>query len=532
MSYRATNLSYRKTGFFSRIITDYLRDDESLRPYYAHSVSMEGVRSAIHARQEFKTNRKLLVDELVKQYQKLQPAIQVMNNIEKLGSENTFSITTAHQPAIFTGTLFFIYKILHTIRLAENLSKELPQFQFVPVYYMGSEDADLDELGNIYLDQEKINWDTKQRGAVGRMNTKGLEKIIGRIAGEYAGYPFGQELVGLLKECYLDSADVQTATLRLIDQLFGQYGLVVLIPDNADFKRQMLPVFEDDLLNQRSSTIVEATIESFPEVYKVQAKPREINLFYLKDDIRELIEYKDEKFTVRHTAIQFSKKEILDELATYPERFSPNVILRGLFQSTLLPDIIFIGGGGETAYWLELKELFKRYSVPYPMLVIRNSFLIIEKKWKKKMENAGMSVFDLFKKEDEILNDRVKKESANQLSLQKEIAVAENYYANLKKIAAPVDGTMEQHVEAMQAKALKQIREFEKKLLRNEKRKFDDINRQIHHIKSELFPLNNLQERIENFIPYYVKGGKGFIEDLYKHSLGLEQEFVVLEENE
>ncbi|HEY4874072.1 MAG TPA: bacillithiol biosynthesis cysteine-adding enzyme BshC [Puia sp.] len=530
MNCTAINLSYQQTGYFSKLITDYLNGEESLTPFYKHPVSIEGIKSAIHDREQFKPNRTVLVDELNKQYGSVTISDPVEKNIKKLSAEKTFTITTAHQPAIFTGTLFFIYKILHTIKLANHLSEKLPQYNFVPVYYMGNEDADLDELNHIYLDNEKIVWDTKQKGAVGRMNTKGLEKIIDRIEGEFSVRPFGKELVELLKDCYLKSENVQSATFFLINKLFGEYGLVVLIPDTANLKKLMQTVFEDDLLKQTASSIVEKTIAAFPEKYKVQANPREINLFYLKDDTRELIELKNQKYEVRNTNIQFSKEEILAELKTNPERFSPNVILRGLYQSTILPDIVFIGGGGETAYWLELKNLFENYSVPYPMLVIRNSFLIIEKKWKEKINKTGLTVAEIFKPENELLSELVKKESTNKLSLVKEIDDAENYYLNLKLIGADVDPTLVQHVEALRTKALKEIKEFEKKLLRNEKRKFDDVHRQLHDIKSALFPLNNLQERIENFIPYYAKWGAAFIDLLYKSSLALDQEFVVLEE--
>ncbi|HEX4373592.1 MAG TPA: bacillithiol biosynthesis cysteine-adding enzyme BshC, partial [Puia sp.] len=391
MNCTATNLSYQQTGYFSKLITDYLNGEGLLTPFYKHPVSVEGIKSAIHDREQFKTKRTVLVDELNKQYSSVTISDPVEKNIKRLSAENTFTITTAHQPAIFTGTLFFIYKIMHAIKLAEHLSQQLPQYNFVPVYYMGNEDADLDELNHIYLDNEKIVWDTKQKGAVGRMKTKGLEKIINRIEGEFSVQPFGKELVELLKDCYLKSENVQSATFSLINKLFGEYGLIVLIPDTASLKKLMQPVFEDDLLKQTASSIVEKTIAAFPEKYKVQANPREINLFYLKDDMRELIEFKNEKYAVRNTNIQFTKEEILAELKNYPERFSPNVILRGLYQSTILPDIIFIGGGGETAYWLELKDLFGNYSIPYPMLVIRNSFLIIEKKWKEKIDKTGFT---------------------------------------------------------------------------------------------------------------------------------------------
>ncbi len=295
MDCTASHLSYDQTGYFTKIILDYLDNNKSLAPFYKYDVSLEGIKSAIYEREKFHTNRELLVRELKKKYAKVEQSPIVNNNIEKLLSANTFTITTAHQPAIFTGTLYFIYKILHTIKLAEDLAKEFSDKNFVPVYYMGNEDADLDELGKIYLDGEKIVWDTKQTGAVGRMNTKGLEKIISKIEGQFSGMPYGKELVQILKDCYLNSQDIQTATFKLIHQLFAKYGLIVLIPDTAELKKQMLPVFEDDLFHQTSSSIVEKTIDDLSKHYKVQANPRSINLFYLKDNIRNRIEKVDDK---------------------------------------------------------------------------------------------------------------------------------------------------------------------------------------------------------------------------------------------
>ncbi|HXB45853.1 MAG TPA: bacillithiol biosynthesis cysteine-adding enzyme BshC, partial [Puia sp.] len=405
-----------------------------------------------------------------------------------------------------------------------------PEKNFVPVYYMGSEDADLDELGNIFLSGEKIAWDTKQTGAVGRMNTKGLEKIIARIEGELSVLPFGSELIQLLKDCYLGSSNVQTATFKLVHALFSEYGLVVLIPDNEAFKRVMVPVFEDDLFNQTGSVLVEKTIKQLSQHYKVQANPREINLFYLQDDLRGRIEKVGDRFIIHGSKLHFGEKEMREQLHKHPAHFSPNVILRGIMQETILPNISFVGGGGEMAYWFELKDLFARYQVPYPMLVIRNSFLIIEKKWKEIINKLHLTATDTFKPADQLINDLVKGSSKNHLTLEKEIAELKAWYQKVQSISNQVDPTLTQHVEALHAKAIKPLKELEKKMLRAEKKKFEAERRQIQSLKSALFPLNNLQERIDNFMPYYAKWGKDFIAILYTNSFALEQEFVVLEE--
>ncbi len=419
MNFKAKHLPYRQTGYFSRIITDYIEAVPALKPFYAHPVSREGILSAIQSREQFANNRPVLVEALRKQYREVEAGVAVSQNIDRLLKNHVFTVTTAHQPAIFTGHLYFIYKILHAIRLAEQLRLDFPEYDFVPVYYMGNEDADLEELGSIYLDREKISWDTRQTGAVGKMNTKGLDKMIARIEGEFSIQPFGKELVALLREYYNGTASVEWATFRLVHHLFAEYGLVVIIPDAAELKKQMLPIFEDDLFHQKASELVEESTAALSDHYKVQANPRAINLFYLVENVRGRIVANGVDFVVPGTNIRFSKETLQQELKQHPERFSPNVILRGLYQETILPNIIFIGGGGETAYWLELKKLIDNYKIPFPVLIVRNSFLIVEKKWKEKIGKTGFTSSDFFRNEESLLNEIVKKESVQQLALDK-----------------------------------------------------------------------------------------------------------------
>jgi bacillithiol synthase len=267
-------------------------------------------------------------------------------------------------------------------------------------------------------------------------------------------------------------------------------------------------------------------------LYKVQAHPRDINLFYLKDDLRERIEIKDDRYEVLNSKISFSKEEILAELKEHPERFSPNVILRGLYQETILPNIIFIGGGGELAYWLELKDLFIHYKVSYPVQVLRNSFLILEKKWKEKIDKLGFSIEEIFLPEQELIKNFVTRETDKKVELNGTLSITEQLYDAIKKQAASIDITLEKHVDSLKTVTLHRLRELEKKMLRAEKRKFADQHRQIHVIKEKLFPGDGLQERIDNMLYYYAKWGEKFIQKLYEHSLTIEQQFVVLSINE
>ena len=526
----ATRLPYRQTNSFSKTVLDYLDHTEGLKPFYTHLPTVQGIQKAIDARKEFATNRELLVQELKKQYKGVPISDKINENIELLLSADTFTITTAHQNNIFTGPLYFIYKIVHAIKMADQLKQSLPSYNFVPVFYIGSEDADLDELNHIYIGGEKLQWNTTQKGAVGRMKVdKELVKLIGLMEGQLLVLPHGKEIISSLKEFYKEGATIQDVTFRLVNSLFAAFGLLVLLPDNALLKKQMTAVFEDDLFNQTASGIVEKTAEKLEGAgYKVQASPREINLFYLINDKRERIEVQDAKYEVRTLGLQFSKEEILKELEQYPERFSANVILRGAFQETVLPNIAFIGGGGELAYWLELKNVFAAVNIPYPVLLLRNSFLLLKSDQANKLKKLGFTDADLFKDALDLLNTLVKRESENQLNLTNELQQAKNLYAQLQKISGAVDQTLSQHVTALEKQALKKLTELEKKILRAERFKYDTQQKQITKLKQDLFPANSLQERVDNFSLYYATHGKTWLTRIYDVSTGLNSGFGVV----
>jgi bacillithiol biosynthesis cysteine-adding enzyme BshC len=526
----STRLPYRQTGAFQKTPLDYIDQSENLKSFFSHPPNLTGIQKAIEDRKKFPTERAILKQVLEKQYETVSLSGEVKKNIDSLLSPDTFTITTAHQNNIFTGPLYFIYKILHAIRLSEHLKESFPGLHFVPVYYMGSEDADLEELNHIYLEGDKLVWDTKQKGAVGRMKVdQELLKLIDKMEGQLLVQPFGHEMVSILKTCYRTGEDIQTATFRFVHTLFQSYGLVIVMPDQSVLKKQSVGIFENELLHQTASSIVDETANKLEAAgYKVQVNPREINLFYLIDDIRERIVEKDGRYFTFNGQYSFNREELLKELHAYPERFSPNVILRGLYQETILPNIAFIGGGGETTYWLQLKGLFDHYKVPFPVLVLRNSFLLVEKKWQEKISKLGFSTEDFFLPEQDLLNKLVLRESKHDTRLNGSLSELEQLYESFKAQAIAVDSTLEKHVDALKLKSVHSLRELQKKMLRAEKRKFTDHQRQIHSIKERLFPNNGLQERYENMASFYSKWGPAFIHTLYMHSLSLEQEFVIL----
>ena len=535
MNCTSTRVPYRQTNAFSKIALDYVDQAAALKPFFSNTPSLSGMQKSMESRKKIPTDRDLLVKELRKQYEGINATDQTRKNIDSLLSENTFTITTAHQNNIFTGPLFFIYKIVHVIRLADEMNQLNQGSHIVPVFYMGSEDADLDELNHIHLGGEKLVWDTAQTGAVGRMKVdKALIKLITAMEGQLSGLPNGKELVLLLREYYQEAVLIQDATFKLVNQLFGEYGLVVLLPDNPRLKKQALNIFQDDLLNQSASRLVEESANKLEASgYKVQANPREINLFYLEEQSRNRIEKvntetSDTEWLVINSEKRFTKEELRKELEEHPERFSPNVILRGMYQEIILPNIAFIGGGGEIAYWLQLRSLFDHYQVPFPVLILRNSFLLVESKWREAISRLGFQVDDFFLPEQELINRWVLRESKVETRLNGSLTEIEKLYDSFTRQASAVDHSLEKHVQALRMKTVQRLQELEKKMLRAEKRKFTDQQRQIHKIKTSLFPADGLQERYENFSYYYALWGNEFIKTIVKNSPALEQEFTIL----
>jgi len=528
METHCTYIPYKKTGYFSKLVIDYLDNQPQLRPFYNLYPDIKNVEQAISRRKNFE-HRQVLVEQLQGQYAGLTVSEKTSSNIKLLLSDNTFTVTTAHQPNIFTGPLYVIYKIFHVIKIAEELNAAIKDNHFVPVYFMGSEDADLEELNNITINERKYVWQTKQTGAVGRMKVdKALLQLINEMEGQLGVLPYGKELIEIFRAAYTEKTTIQQAMLHVLNSLFGEYGLVVLIPDNPSFKKIFQPVLEKEIKEQFSYKAVTDTINKLETYYKVQASGRAINLFYLEDDKRERIEIEDARFKVEGLNLEWTQEEILKELDEHPERFSPNVILRGALQETVLPNIIFVGGGGELAYWLELKEVFQQAGVSYPMLVLRNSFLLIEERQEQQIKKLGLPAEDLFLPEHELMKKIVDINTNNSYSLNGNIENFESLYDKLQRQANEIDASLNDHVLSLKTKALKKLTELEKKMLRAEKRRFGEQQQHIEKLKFSLFPGDNLQERVENFSGLYAINDKKFLADILEHSQGFKQEFGLL----
>jgi bacillithiol synthase len=521
-------VAHSETNAFNNIVLDYVNQNNKLSDFYNLYPSIENIQKFINAKQLQNVDRITLVQVLQNQYQQIENKTKTTANIELLLQENTFTICTAHQPIIFGGPLYFIYKIAHAIHLANTLQKKLPTYNFVPVFYMGSEDADIEEIGTCNIEGKQYSWEPNQGGASGRISTDSLQKIVADVLAIINTQNVnGIALQTILENAYNKNLSLNKATLQLIHSLFGDYGLVILIPDNSKLKKLFVPIMQKEITERKSENIVQQTSKTLEANYKTQAHARQINLFYLGDGFRERIEYNNNLYRIANKDIQFTEEEIIIELKKYPEKFSPNVILRGVFQECILPNVAFIGGGGELAYWLQIKEVFAHYNIPFPPIVLRQSFLLKDAKDVKSMQYLNITDADIFKNIDAI-HKKFILQSHDWQDLQAEKDLQIQLIDNYKIKAKLIMPQLSKSILAYEAKYKKLQEAIEKKFVAHSKRKQADSINAITKLKQKLSPNGNLQERMDNFIPYYNLHGSAFIDDIINNCTLFGEDFKIL----
>ena len=525
-------IPFEQTGYFSQLICDYVDERPDLKPFYNRFPKLENFKEQLLEKSQnyAHTNRKVLHAALKQQYAGFELSVASKANMDSLLEENTFTVVTGHQLNLFTGPLYFLYKIISTINLTKVLKETYPGHNFVPVYWMATEDHDFDEINYFNFKGKKIQWGKEASGPVGRLDVEGLDAVFQVISSEFGDSSQGRRLQLLFKKAYLEHPNLGSAMRFLVNELFGAYGLVILDGDDASLKRLLVPYAKKDIFEGRSFEKVSETIERLQQVspkYAVQVNPRAINYFYIKDGLRERIVEEEGKYLVNGTKIQFSKQELLEELENHPERFSPNVITRPLYQEVLLPNLCYIGGGGELAYWLELKSSFEAKGITFPMLLLRNSALVVSEKQNEKINKLNVSVADLFLGQNQLINKKIRQISNIDIDFSPQKKHLEEQFFGLYELAKETDQSFYRAIKAQETKQKKGLDALEKRLLKAQKRKLKDHVVRLTDLQNQLFPNQSLQERQLNFSELYLIYGDSLIPELLEVLRPLKQDFLI-----
>lgn len=508
----------------------YIQSNPSLLSMLPFDDSLDGLRKKINNRKLFPFFRKELVEAIQIQHASLPHAPKTKNNIQLLENNNTFTVTTAHQPSLFSGPLYFIYKAASCIHLANLLQQEFPEFSFIPLFVLGAEDHDFEEINHLHLYNKVIQWNRPATGPTGMMDTNGLLKLIDDVQQILPKTENAQQIIQLLKESFKPNQSYGQATLGFVHRLFSKYGLVTLQMTDPKLKRLAIPIFRKEILEQTSFPLINKAIAQLKEMgFRPQAKPRALNLFYMTKNMRKRIVKDGHSYRVVDTNIQWSQTEILALLERSPERFSPNVILRPIYQELILPNIAYIGGGGELAYWQERYTQFQAFEISYPVLIRRNSVLWISPYTQKQLNKLKLTPVDLFQDTTTLL---MQLDHSSDLSVKKQLDHLTKIFDELSQKANDIDPALLPQILAEKKKQLKGINQIAAKFTKAYKQKNQIKIQKIDKLKAAIFPKGALQERHDNLLPIYADFGQVFIDYLVKHLNPLHKQFVIIQKKQ
>lgn len=527
---RSYSVSLSNSNWKNNLLDDYLKGSDFLKTFYQYEPKFESFNEAITDRKKIPVDRNLLATVLLEQNKESLFASGLADTIESLKSENTFTITTGHQLGIAGGPLFFIYKIITTIKLVKQLNDQHPDHRFVPVFWMASEDHDFAEIASVQVFNNKLTWNYPDAaGACGELSTDSLNDLIEelkKINGESSN---AIELNKILSDCYQTGLTLADATRKLVYAILGEHGVVVIDANDARLKKSFSDVMRDELLNHSAHQKVNETSELLAEKYRPQVFPREVNLFYKDKNLRErFVDRRDGIFKVTNTDLFFPKDILLDMLDKYPERFSPNVVLRPLYQERILPNIAYVGGAGELAYWLQLKSLFSYHHIFYPMLINRNNALIISEKLLKKASSAGINEEEIFQDEQTLIKLVLERTITDDFSANENIEIVSREFDGIVSKAISIDASTEKYILAERQKTINALENIEKKMLQAIKKKNENSLTVCKQITEEVFPHNLPQEREQSFIPFYLKEGVNGIKYLLDNFKPLSNEILIV----
>ncbi len=502
------SISIQESPFFNSLIRDYLFNDSVLNPFIHYKPALESLALSARDKSSEVFDRSGLHAEILRQYKTIEIGEAVQKNLDALKNSNTYSAVTAHQLNVFTGPYYYIHKILSTIKLAESSNARFNDFKVVPVFVMGSEDHDKEEIASMHLFNKKYTWETAQTGATGRFLIDDsfiemMNLIIPTLRNE--------NLIDILKKSYQKGDTLAFAQRKFIHALFADYGLIIIDLDAPFFKNAFLEIAADEVKNQRAKSVLENHIGQMGNSYSIQAQPRDINIFKLTNHERKYIE----------SASELENLEAKD--------ISPNVIFRPLMQQKVLPSLCYVGGGGELAYWLELKPLFEYYQINYPLLMLRNHAIFMDAKSSEKFEGLGFQIAQVFEQPEVLKKKMVQADTEIEPKIAEAQKQLTNLFEEIEKLTSTIDDSLITSIKADETRAAQIVQTIEQKLIKAAKKKNEDKNQFIDKFHQKIMPEGNLQERHENFMQYYDKMDKVFIDTLYKEFQPFSKEILFLQ---
>ncbi|MBX7201479.1 MAG: bacillithiol biosynthesis cysteine-adding enzyme BshC [Bacteroidia bacterium] len=520
-------LPFDKTGHAGRLVVDYLNGNPKLAGLHHGLPSYQSLNEAVERRQLHPVKRQILADTLAEQYAKAginTPELQAQ--IQRLKQENTFTVTTGQQTGIFLGPAYTFIKILNTIKLSEQLNAHCPDNHYIPVFWMATEDHDFEEIRHYSFLGKSYTWETNQQGPVGRFSTRGISALARQMRTEAHREPALQALFDLFEASYSDT-DLATATRKVVHQLFGHYGLLILDADDHRLKSSFAGIMAKDISEGNSFRLVSKQAEKLKENYSVQVNGRPVNFFWMGQGARTRIEGDGNQWHTHEPNRKWTIETLKEELSNTPEHFSPNVVMRPLYQEFILPNIAYIGGGAEVAYWLELKEVFDFYQVPYPILLMRNSFTLIDRTNSYRIENYLGGLEELFSPVDTLIRKVFERKFNIKEGQNNRLELLAAFFKTLQAEISPADTPTQASLAAMHRRWEHELNRYNQKIVRNQKKQEQQLLDGIKSLHGMVYPSGILQERTCGLADLFSINGGNLIPAVHQAIQPLEPSMVI-----
>ncbi len=492
----------------------------------------------IHSLHSKEYDRSLLLRVLNEQNRSFNSGIKTLANIDLLGNENTFAVVTGQQLGLFVGPLYTIYKAITAVKLADKLSKEYPEYNFVPVFWLEGEDHDFDEINKVKLINASNEFTTleyllngkpleRNIGATGSIIIDDhIDQLLSGIEASLQRTDYTEPLLQMLRGYYKKGSTLLQAFAMFFNHLYEDSGLIFFDSSNKEFKKNLAPLFEKEINSdaETSKLVIQKSAE-LEEHFHAQIKAKSVNLFMFHKEGRFLIERSESgDYYLKNTRQRFTKEELLHLCRTSPEIFSPNVVLRPLCQDTMLPTIAYVGGPAEVAYFAQLKPVYEFFSVTMPIIYPRISASIVEEKVKKVLEKYSLEIQELFGDVDMILSkvsEQVSEVKVDTLFHNLETTIKENI--NEARFAIQqIDPTLNGTVDGTLQKFLQQLEVLKQKTQKAQQQKEEISLKQIRKASLHIFPNGNFQEREISLIHYLNKYGVDFVKWI-SHEIALDK---------
>jgi len=521
---------------FSRLFNDYLSEKQEIISFFKTKPS--DLLLTFPERKSF-ISREVLVNIVRDFNADLELSDLSKHNIDLLANENTFTVTTGQQIGLFGGYLYTLYKIVTTIKLAKELS-EKHQKNVIPIFWIADEDHDFDEANHVSVIKNDSSVETISikrpsdlHQQVGREQVNAdVEDQVNQFFEASGSSQFSDELKTWLSEDFNPKNTQKNAFLRFINRLFGKHGIVFFGSDTKLIKQAALPVFETAITKAvEVYDALESQSKAIESVYHRQATTDHSLLFLNCKRGRIKLHLEVKKFIWSIEEKSFSSDELLAKIETDPNLLSPNVFLRPIVQEFVLPNIAYIAGPGELAYYAQMKKMYEVFDVPMPVIIPRLSATVIEKPFQRYWGELPVQFEAYFKRIEDLEREFVAQNQPFDIEnhFQSWIEASRETAKRFKDEIVHLDQTLDQSVERALHTYQNELEKLKGKVSKSVKNKDEITLQRIRKVHASLYPLNGLQERTIGFAHFLNRYGLDCFEKLFDNSVSaLETNHILL----